>query len=178
MSPESEKPSPSGSPETRPLWIIAVSLAAIAICLILITVRFQLNRLEAAKINRPEFTFEEMSPEKSHQPPVVRRTYTRPSPEPTVTETVPAASSIPDPATNVASTTLEPVPAYGGFAAEVSALPRTNSAAGIIGHVTLRGVPPDAPPPGGQLRGTATTLPPTWTRLVPDGVVTWTSTGA
>jgi len=146
MSPESGNPSPNGSSETRPLWIIAIALAAIALCLILITIRIQLDRLKAAAVNEAKLAPVEVSYEKPNRPPVQRRTFERPLPEVPALETAsPSAPTVSLPITNGEPAFPRTIPAYGGFAAEVSGLPGTNASAGIVGRVTLRGTPPIEP---------------------------------
>ena len=144
MSFESEEPSVVASSETRPLWIIAISLAAIAICLLLITIRIQLDRRKAVAASESEVGTVEVSLRKPDRPPVQRRNFERPKPE-TPVETMLPTPALVAPTTNIESAFLETNPAYGGFAAELSALPGTNSAAGIIGRVVLRGSPPVEP---------------------------------
>jgi len=146
MSIQSENPSPNGSSETRPLWIIAISLAAIAVCLILITIRIQLDRWKAAAVNAANPAPVEVSLEKPDRPTVQRRIFERPGPEIPVAETPVSGTTVSAPMTNVESAPNVTVPAFGGYVAQVGALRGTNASGGIVGRVILRGEPPEEPP--------------------------------
>ena len=144
MSPESENPPSSDSRQTRPLWIIAISLAAIAVCLILITIRIQLNRWNAAAANEANVAPIEVSIEQPDRRPVQRHTFKRSEPQIPGPETVPPAAPASVPVTNVASASPLNFPAHGGLAA-ASAPRSTNAPGGIAGRVILTGEPPVEP---------------------------------
>ena len=168
-------PSKTGDPATRPLWIIAISMATIAVCLVLLVVKNHLTKTET----KPEALAVSVEPEPLpaisepvHETP--KRTLAAVRPPPKTTNAPPADV----PQIIVKGNGAETVPVFvdqpaGGVLAPV-VTKSTNLLTGIMGRVVLRGTPPpEAPIPQAAQDATCgkfySTTPTTHHFVVGDG---------
>jgi hypothetical protein len=135
------QPKNAGS-AVRPLWVIAISLATIAICLVLLVIKQHFDKIETKPVAKSDDTLyrpiqrdssvERISPKRAIDTSL-RSTES-------ITEVVPVA--VPVPVVAGATPTFPPERPGGGVIPPLTASATSNSITAISGRVTLHGRPP------------------------------------
>jgi hypothetical protein len=138
------------STATRPLWVIAIALVTIAVCLVALVVKMHSSQGSVTPPDSPDQAVEPVPPTKPDaQPPstkprlaqasqVAKPTRAKSNPELSASTDIPVATEQPIPV----ESPIPPAPLVSGGLAPLTGRGADNSGGTITGRVILKGTPP------------------------------------